>query len=306
MANKKYFLEATKEVEQGNLDEALWAKQLAVAKGDEEKAKYEYIAERATILQKEAVIKFFNPLLKKYIPRFLILVGSLFIILLIIDNSNQRKAETQRIASAKLKAEIDAAAREIRIEKEKAEKEKAEKELIAIEKRFLGFENSLSGLKCVIETDVYKEKYDPFYLIISDDEEINMWGKSDHYVFWENHTRLKYAYPRIFTGYEMMLQTRAWVINGDNLSIGGNRRKFSTSDQIITGVNQSKLYKYDYDRFDNFDIDLNTLKFYLTLFQMHGSNFEVTGSCTKISYDKILEIVDQAQRRADPDKLYRE
>ena len=127
MANKKYFLEATKEVEKGNLDEALWAKQLAVAKGDEEKAKYEYIAERAATLQKDATTRYFNPILKKYIPRLLILVGSLFVILLIIDNSNQRKAEAQRIENAKIQTEIEAAVREARIKKEKAEEEEKER-----------------------------------------------------------------------------------------------------------------------------------------------------------------------------------
>ncbi|MDB2544220.1 hypothetical protein N9X63_04030 [Woeseiaceae bacterium] len=310
MVNKKYFLAATKEVEQGNLDEALWAKQLAVAKGDEEKAKYEYIAERATTLQKDAITRFFNPILKKYIPRLLILAGSLFVILLIIDNSNQRKAETQRIENAKIQTEIEAAVREARIKKEEVEKEKAEQEeeeraeeeerlRIANEESRLAFENSLNGLKCVIETDRYKETYDPFYLIVNDDKESNTWGKTVNSVFWQDRTRLKYSYPVIFNTYAMWLQ-------GNNSSIDRNWYQFSTTRQILTGRKQSKLedWDYTYEKIKNVKLDRDTLKFYLTIDLIHRSEVEVIGNCTKISYTKVLEIVDQAQINADPDGLF--
>lgn len=47
------YLQATKEVDEGNQDQALWAKCMALCEGDEGKAKYRYIKERVSRLLKE-------------------------------------------------------------------------------------------------------------------------------------------------------------------------------------------------------------------------------------------------------------
>ena len=44
--DEQLYLEATQEVDNGTQDPALWAKAMALAEGDEEKAKYRYIALR--------------------------------------------------------------------------------------------------------------------------------------------------------------------------------------------------------------------------------------------------------------------
>ena len=46
MSDKEYYLIATKEFEEGNIDEFLWAKVMTLAEGDEVKAKWKYNAER--------------------------------------------------------------------------------------------------------------------------------------------------------------------------------------------------------------------------------------------------------------------
>ena len=63
--DQKYYLEATKEFDEGRLDEALWSKMLSVNQGDETKAKYSYIKHRAKELQKEAVRKSFSNSFRK-------------------------------------------------------------------------------------------------------------------------------------------------------------------------------------------------------------------------------------------------
>ena len=42
--DKQLYLDATQEVDNGTPDPALWAMAMALAEGDEEKAKYRYIA----------------------------------------------------------------------------------------------------------------------------------------------------------------------------------------------------------------------------------------------------------------------
>ena len=53
MKEEDLYLIATKEVERGEIDEALWSKSMALAEGDETKAKYKYIKFRVEILPKE-------------------------------------------------------------------------------------------------------------------------------------------------------------------------------------------------------------------------------------------------------------
>ena len=55
IGDEELYLTATKEVEGKDLDEALWAKCLAIFKGDEKKAKYDYIEKRVAILRQEEV-----------------------------------------------------------------------------------------------------------------------------------------------------------------------------------------------------------------------------------------------------------
>lgn len=55
MNDEIYYLEATNEYESGNLDDALWAKLMALLEGNTEKAKYEYIKTRAERLLAESV-----------------------------------------------------------------------------------------------------------------------------------------------------------------------------------------------------------------------------------------------------------
>ena len=54
MDDEIYYLEATKEFESGAINEALWAKLIALAVGDETKAKYQYIQSRAAELLTES------------------------------------------------------------------------------------------------------------------------------------------------------------------------------------------------------------------------------------------------------------
>ena len=51
--DEEFYLIATEESEGEGLDEALWAKCLAIFKGDEKKAKYDYIEKRVTIFREE-------------------------------------------------------------------------------------------------------------------------------------------------------------------------------------------------------------------------------------------------------------
>lgn len=53
MDDSHFYLEATKELEEGRENQALWAKAMALMSGDAEKAKYKYIRSRAEILKKE-------------------------------------------------------------------------------------------------------------------------------------------------------------------------------------------------------------------------------------------------------------
>ena len=55
IGDEGFYLIATKEVEGKGLDEALWAKCLAIFKGDEKKAKYDYIEKRVAILRQEDI-----------------------------------------------------------------------------------------------------------------------------------------------------------------------------------------------------------------------------------------------------------
>ena len=70
--DKEYYLRATREFEENNLDEELWAKVIALAGGDEAKAKYDYIIERAKELQSEEFIETkFVPAVKKSVGSYL-------------------------------------------------------------------------------------------------------------------------------------------------------------------------------------------------------------------------------------------
>ncbi len=51
--DEEFYLIATEESEGEGLDEALWAKCLAIFKGDEKRAKYDYIEKRVAILREE-------------------------------------------------------------------------------------------------------------------------------------------------------------------------------------------------------------------------------------------------------------
>jgi len=55
IGDEEFYLTATKEVDGKGLDEALWAKCLAIFKGDEKIAKYDYIEKRVTILRQKEV-----------------------------------------------------------------------------------------------------------------------------------------------------------------------------------------------------------------------------------------------------------
>lgn len=50
MGDEGLYLKATKEVESGKNDDALWAKAMTLAEGDQEKAKYQYIKLRVVQL----------------------------------------------------------------------------------------------------------------------------------------------------------------------------------------------------------------------------------------------------------------
>ena len=64
--DKEYYLRATREFEEKKLDEELWAKVIALADGDEEKAKFEYIKKRARKLQSEEFVETkFVPVVKR-------------------------------------------------------------------------------------------------------------------------------------------------------------------------------------------------------------------------------------------------
>ena len=162
--NEVYFLEATKEFDEGKLDEALWSKVLSLNKGNEKKAKFEYIEQRAKAIQKEALfIK-----AKRILLRLILLVASGFVIWSIIYGIMVGVENRQ-----------DRVEREIRIEKEKAEE--------------LAYRNSLTGLLCRI----FDSSYNPFYLIINDYKEEDKWGSDLGFVHWEKINRLKALYPTI-------------------------------------------------------------------------------------------------------------
>ena len=55
--DKEYYLRATREFEENNLDEELWAKVIALADGDQDKAKFAYIKERAKKLQSDEFVE---------------------------------------------------------------------------------------------------------------------------------------------------------------------------------------------------------------------------------------------------------
>jgi len=57
IGDEEFYLTATKEVEDKGLDEALWAKCLTIFKGDEKKAKYDYIEKRVVILRREELAR---------------------------------------------------------------------------------------------------------------------------------------------------------------------------------------------------------------------------------------------------------
>jgi len=50
---EKYYLKATEEFDAGDVEKALWSKAVAQSEGDEDKAKYRYIEERAAQLHSE-------------------------------------------------------------------------------------------------------------------------------------------------------------------------------------------------------------------------------------------------------------
>ena len=50
---EKYYLKATEEFDAGDVEKALWSKAVAQSEGDEDKAKYRYIEERAARLHSE-------------------------------------------------------------------------------------------------------------------------------------------------------------------------------------------------------------------------------------------------------------
>ncbi|MDC0587016.1 hypothetical protein OAP06_04635 [Gammaproteobacteria bacterium] len=142
MSDEKYYLEATKEFESGSLDEALWSKSLAVNQGDETKAKYSYINQRAKELSKEAVRKSFSnnlgnfkKLIKRMIrPFFILVVAALVIfgIIKTIDYIQTRAEEAAYQQQLEKQAAADAIAKAVREEKERiAAVERAEQERIA-------------------------------------------------------------------------------------------------------------------------------------------------------------------------------
>jgi preprotein translocase subunit SecD len=55
MGNEKLYLIATNEVDNGQQDEALWAKAIALCEGDQEKARYKYITLRVEVLGNDRV-----------------------------------------------------------------------------------------------------------------------------------------------------------------------------------------------------------------------------------------------------------
>ena len=66
MGDEEFYLKATNEVEAGKKDPALWAKVMAIADGDQKRAKYEYIKLRvAQLAKKEGKGK---PTLDKHLP----------------------------------------------------------------------------------------------------------------------------------------------------------------------------------------------------------------------------------------------
>ena len=199
--DQKYYLEATKEFDEGRLDEALWSKMLSVNQGDETKAKYSYIKHRAKELQKEAVRKSFSNSLSNFKkltkrilrPLFILTVLALIIfgIIKTIDYIQTRAEEVAYQQQLKEQAAADAIAKTEREERERiarAERaERAERERIARAERAERAErkrveevlqaritlterqekiaNAYQGLDCVVrnsENETYR-----FFLIIN-------------------------------------------------------------------------------------------------------------------------------------------
>ena len=140
--DQKYYLEATKEFDEGRLDEALWSKMLSVNQGDETKAKYSYIKHRAKELQKEASRKSFSNSLSNFKkltkrilrPLFILTILALIIfgIIKTIDYIQTRAEEVAYQQQLKEQAAADAIAKTEREEKERiAALERAEQERIA-------------------------------------------------------------------------------------------------------------------------------------------------------------------------------
>ena len=70
--DKEYYLRATREFEENNLDEELWAKVIALADGDQDKAKFAYIKERAKKLQSDEFVETkFVRAVKKFVGSYL-------------------------------------------------------------------------------------------------------------------------------------------------------------------------------------------------------------------------------------------
>jgi len=156
--DQKYYLEATKEFDEGRLDEALWSKMLSVNQGDETKAKYSYIKQRAKELNKAAVRKSFSNSLdnfKKLIKRMLrplfILAASALVIFGLIEAINYIRTAEERAAyeqQLEEQADVDRITKQIKkFNKEIAILKREEQERIAAEK----IANATLGLDCVLK-----------------------------------------------------------------------------------------------------------------------------------------------------------
>lgn len=188
--DQKYYLEATKEFDEGRLDEALWSKMLSVNQGDETKAKYSYIKQRAKELNKEAVRKSFSnsldnfkKLIKRILrPLFILAVLALVIFGLIeainyIRTAEERAAYEQQLeeqaAVDKITKQIKKFNKEIAILKREEQEriaavERAERAEIVRAERAEKEEkiaNAYQGLDCVVR-DSKNETY-RFFIIIN-------------------------------------------------------------------------------------------------------------------------------------------
>ena len=97
--DKKYYLEATKEFDEGRLDEALWSKTLSVNQGDETKAKYSYIKQRAKELKRGNFLFLIKRILR---PLIILAIAALIIFGLIrtidyIQSAMKKTAYEQKI-----------------------------------------------------------------------------------------------------------------------------------------------------------------------------------------------------------------